>query len=87
MIRRFAGRTAFLVALFLVPAGCEPHHSWLRPSDDDDAKAHAVSSSKDKVIGSSADDEDASTFFKDSRRFGGLSREANSIERDLGVSN
>jgi hypothetical protein len=91
MIARFSWRKLLLSALCLVPIGCEPHHSWLRDKDDDDKVASSSDSSENskssKVIGSSSDDQDSSTFFKDTRRYGGLSSEANSIERDLGVGN
>jgi hypothetical protein len=84
MIRRFPWRMLFLGALCLVPAGCEPHNSWLR-RDDDDKKAIAAESGPDKVIGKSSDDQDASNFFANDRPSGGLSRTARSIERDLGA--
>ena len=87
MIARFPWRKLLLSALCLVPIGCEPLHSWLRDKDDDDKVASSSDSKSSKVIGGSSDDDDSSTFFKDSRRYGGLSREANSIERDLGVGN
>lgn len=92
MIGRFPWRKLFLAALFLVPSGCEPLHSWLRHKDDDDAKALANGSptqddlKSQKVIGSSPDDQDASTFFQNNRRSGAWSSEAREIESHLGAN-
>lgn len=89
MIRRFPWRAVFLGALCLVPVGCEPHKSWLRP-DGDDKVAGAASTDDDtkpsKAIGGSADDQDASTFFQSNRRSGGWSSEAREIESHLGAN-
>jgi hypothetical protein len=89
MIVRIPWLKLFLAGLFLVPAGCEPHHSWLRPKQDNDPMADATDSkgglSSKKVIGSSPDDQDASSFFQNNRRSGGLSSEARAVERDLGA--
>jgi hypothetical protein len=90
MIVRFPWRKWFLGALSLVLIGCEPHHSFLRDNDDDDKVAKSSDSDDSdskKVIGSTSDEQDTSSFWKSTRRYGGLSPEANSIERDLGVSN
>lgn len=92
MIRRFSWRKVSLAALCLVPLGCEPHHSWLRDKDDDEAKALASGNpteddlSTRKVIGSNSDDQDAGSFFKGNRRSsGGWSSEAREIENHLGA--
>ena len=92
MIRRFSWRRLFVAGLCLVPVGCEPHHSWLRDKDDDEAKALAAGNpteddlSARKVIGSSPDDQDASSFFKGNRRSGGWSSEAREVESHLGAN-
>jgi hypothetical protein len=79
-------------ALWLLSTGCEPHSSWLRHNDDDDMMAKSADSDDDskskKVIGSSSTDAtDSASFFQNSRLSGGLSSEARSIEKDLGVGN
>lgn len=93
MIRRFPWwRTLLLGALCLVPAGCEPHGSWLRPKDDEDwmAKAAADSPEDDakprKVIGGNGEDVEARSFFKNNRRSGAWSSEAREIESHLGAN-
>jgi hypothetical protein len=89
MIRRIPWRTLFLGALYLVPMGCEPHHSWLRKNDDDMMSRAADSkdsSDSPKIIGSSSDDKDASTFFQNNRRSGAWSSEAREIESHLGAN-
>jgi hypothetical protein len=88
MIVRFRWCKLVLAALCLTPAGCEPHHSWLRPKPDEDAMPAADSKgglSSKNVIGSSSDDQDSSSFFRNNRRAGGLSSEARAIERDMNV--
>jgi hypothetical protein len=91
MIRRFPWRKVFLGLLCLVPAGCEPRHSFLRPKKDgDDMMALAADSEKDsdsgKIIGGSSDDKDASSFFQKNRRSGAWSSEAREIESHLGAN-
>lgn len=92
MIRRLPWRKVFLAALCLVPAGCEPLHSWLRNKDDDDAKALASGNPTEddlksrKVIGGSSDDANPQSFFKSDRRSGGWSSEAQEIESHLGAN-
>jgi hypothetical protein len=89
MIVRFPWRKLLLAALCLMPAGCEPHRSWLRPKQDEDAMPDSSTSkgglSSKNVIGSSPDDQDASTFFQNDRRSGGWSSEARAIESHLGA--
>ena len=87
MIVRFLRRTLLLTlaAFGLMPAGCEPHSSWLRPKQDDTMSA--VDDSKPgKVIGGSPDDKDASNFFQNNRRSGAWSSEAREIESHLGAN-
>jgi hypothetical protein len=87
MIRRFPWRKLFLGLLCLVPAGCEPHRSWLRPKDDDMmTRASEDDSKRGKVIGGNADDADARSFFKSDRRSGAWSSEAREIESHLGAN-
>jgi hypothetical protein len=87
MIRRFPWGTLFLGLMSLVPAGCEPHRSWLRPKDDDMmARAAEDDSKPGKIIGGSADDADAQSFFKSDRRSGAWSSEAREIESHLGAN-
>ncbi len=90
MIVRFPWRKLFLAAMCLVPAGCEPHQSWLRPKKDDDWMSRAADSKDDsapqKVIGSSPGDQDASNFFQSNRRSGAWSSEAREIESHLGAN-
>jgi hypothetical protein len=91
MIRRLPWRKLFLGVLCLVPAGCEPHRSWLRPKDDDDMMARAGNPIEDdlksrKVIGGNADDTNASSFFQNNRRSGAWSSEAREIESHLGAN-
>jgi hypothetical protein len=90
MIARFPWRKLLLAALCLVSMGCEPHSSWLRPKQDEDAMPDPSSSkgglSSKNVIGSSPDDDDASSFFENDRRPGGLSSEARAIESHLGAN-
>lgn len=89
MIVRFPWRKVLLAAICLVPAGCEPHHSWSRPRGEDwmsraaDAKDD---SSPEKVIGASPNDQDSKTFFQSNRRSGGWSSEAREIESHLGAN-
>jgi hypothetical protein len=88
MVVRFSWRKLFLAALCLVPAGCEPHHSFLRPNQDEDAMPDSSKKgglSAKNVIGSSPDDDDASSFFQSNRRSGGWSSEARAIESHLGA--
>ncbi len=87
MIRRISWRTLVLAALCLMPAGCQTLHSWLHKDDDDKmASSDSKDDSNSKIIGSSPDDKtSASSFFKSDRRVGGLSSEAQAIERDLGA--
>ncbi len=91
MIRRSPWRKVFLAAICLVPAGCEPLHSWVRHKEDDPAKAFAAGNPTEddlksrKVIGGSGDDSDTSGFFKKNRRSGGWSSEAREIEGHLGA--
>jgi hypothetical protein len=89
MIVRFPWGKLLLAALCLVPIGCEPHQSWLRPKQDEDAMPDPSSKkgglSSKNVIGSSPDDQDASTFFESNRRPGGMSSEARAIESHLGA--
>lgn len=92
MIRKKSRLGMVAGVLWLVTSGCEPHSSWLRHNDDDDMMAKAAdsddSSSSKKVIGSSSSDAtDSTSFFQNSRLSGGLSSEARSIEKDLGVGN
>jgi hypothetical protein len=86
MIARFPWRKLLVASLCLLPAGCEPHHSWLRPKQDDDMMSRADDSNPRKVIGSSPDDKDASSFFQNNRRSGGWSSEAREIESHLGAN-
>jgi len=92
MIRRFPWRTLFLGALCLVPAGCEPHHSWLRSKDDDDKMAKVAGNPTEddlksrKVIGGDSSDTDTSSFFQNNRRSGAWSSEAREIESHLGAN-
>lgn len=92
MIRRFPWGKLFVAGFCLVPVGCEPHHSWLRDKGDDDAKALASGSptqddlKSEKIIGGSAEDSDARSIFKGTRRSGGWSSEAREIEKDLYVN-
>ena len=86
MIVRFLRRTLLvtLAAFGVMPAGCEPHGSWLRPKQDDSMIA-ADDPKSSKVIGGSPDDKDASTFFRKNRRSGAWSSEAREIESHLGA--
>jgi hypothetical protein len=89
MSRRTFGRTLLLGALCLVSVGCDTLNSWLR--HDDDKIPQAGNPTEDdiksrKVIGSSSDDQDASTFFKNNRRSGAWSSEAREIESHLGAN-
>ena len=92
MIRRFPWRKLFLVALCVVPAGCEPHHSWLRSKDDDDKLANAAGNPTEddlksrKVIGADSSDSNSNSFFQNNRRSGGWSSEAREIESHLGAN-
>jgi hypothetical protein len=79
----------FLGAVVLASTGCQ--HSWLRPKDEDElpprGKGLRGPGSDDSVIGSNSGDTTTSTsFFKNDRPVGGLSREAQSVEHDLGAS-
>jgi hypothetical protein len=79
----------FLGAVFLASTGCE--HSWTRPKDEDELPPRGsglkgTSSSNSNILGSDDDDKTtASSFFNTDRRVGGLSSEAQAIERDLGA--
>jgi hypothetical protein len=87
MVRRNSWRKLVLAAVCLMPAGCQTLHSWLHKDDDDKmASSDSKDDSNSKIIGSSPDDKtSANSFFKSDRRVGGLSSEAQSIERDLGA--
>jgi hypothetical protein len=82
-MRRFPWLGLVLGALSLLQSGCESHRSWLRPKDDNDAKAGASEASKIPAVDS--DEKNPQPFFDNSRRSGGWSSEARSIERNLGV--
>jgi hypothetical protein len=87
MIRRFPWGTLFLGLMSLVPAGCEPHRSWLRPKDDDMmTRAMGDDSDSGKIIAGSAEDANARSFFKSDRRSGAWSSEAREIESHLGAN-
>lgn len=87
MLVRIPWRKVFLAAVCLIPAGCEPHNSWLRPKQDDDMMSGAADSkSPQKVIGSSPDDPTPTSFFQNNRRSGGWSSEAREIESHLGAN-
>ncbi len=85
-MRRFSthaliwGALAFAFSL----AGCEPHQSWLRHTDDDTASSDQDSS---KIQAVDSDTKNPQPFFKNNRLLGGWSSEARAIERDLGVNN
>jgi hypothetical protein len=71
----------------LVPTGCEPHRSWLRPKDDDMmARAAEDDSKPGKIIGGDADAADAKSFFKNGGRSGAWSSRAREIESNLGYN-
>ena len=89
MMVRFPWRKLFVAGICLVPVGCEPHDSWSRRNDNDWMSKAADSkddSSSQKVIGSSPDDQDASSFFKNNRTSGAWSSEAREIESHLGAN-
>jgi hypothetical protein len=80
--------------------GCETHHCWLRPNDNDEvsrkddnaaaAKPGAVESdtAKIKSVDSDSGSSSSQPFFKRNRpssSFSSFSPEAQSIEKDLGV--
>jgi hypothetical protein len=91
MIRRLPWLRLVQGALCCALLGCESHRSWLRPKDDDDTKvrSHASKSAGSDgsgIIGADSDETQAEPFFKNNRRFGGLSSEARDIERNLGLN-
>ena len=86
-LRRFG---LFLGAICLASTGCEPHGSWLRPKDEDElpprkSGVSAVESDTSKILGVDSDDQKPTSFFKNNRRAGGWSPEAQEVERNLGA--
>jgi hypothetical protein len=89
MFARIPWRSLIVGALCLAPLGCDHTKSFLRPKDDDDVlKTNAVDEDEKptKVLGGNASDADARSFFKNDRRAGGWSSEAQEIESHLGAS-
>ena len=91
MIRRSPWLRLVVGALCLVTMGCEPHRSWLRHNDDEDltrpaTDAKAIDSDTSKILGVDSDGKSSKPFFGGDRTSGGLSSEARSIEKDLGVN-
>ena len=87
---RFPWRRWILGLSCLVAAGCEPHRSWLRPRDDEEAQVRsydkkAGESDASKMLGEDSDEKKPEPFFKNNRRSGAWSSEAREIEKDLGV--
>jgi hypothetical protein len=89
-IMRRSRRLGLFLGAILASTGCEPHSSWLRHKDEDELPPRssgikAVDSDTSKILGVDSDDKKATPFFKSDRRVGGLSSEAQDIERNLGA--
>jgi hypothetical protein len=88
MTRRFVSSALLLGTLALGSMGCETLHSMLRSKKDDaddESKPRAVESDTSKIPSVDSDDKNPTPFFKPYGRPGGWSKEANDIEKSLGV--
>ena len=74
--------------------GCETLHSMLRSRKDDEAARHeeddaykpkSVESDTSKIPSVDSDDKDSKPFFAGGRRPGTWSKEAQEVEKSLGV--
>ena len=89
-MRSIRGFGLFLGLVLLATSGC--HNPWRRQPDEDELpirgsglKGTSANQSSSMLGGDPADKTTSNSFFNTDRRFGGLSPEAQAIERNLGA--